>query len=177
MKTSTETNKLLPALFKAKQEFTAVSKSADNPFFKSKYASLNEHLEVVDPVLYKYGLMLLQPATGSSVESIIVHAESGQWVSSDMNLVLAKNSMQDAGSAVTYARRYTLGALLSLRAEDDDGETATGRGKSYAASTAPKAVAEAAVKAAIEEREVKKSTFRKPSAPAPAATGGDGWDN
>jgi hypothetical protein len=180
MKTSEKTDKLFPALFKAKQEFTSVSKSADNPFFKSKYASLNEHLEVVDPVLYKNGLMLLQPATGSSVESIIVHSESGQWVSSEMNLVLAKNSMQDAGSAVTYARRYTLGALLSLRSEDDDGETAVGRGKSFGTSAlaAPtKSVAEAAVAAAVQEREVKKSTFRKPSTPAPASSGGNGWDN
>jgi hypothetical protein len=93
-----------------------------------------------------------------------------------MNLVLAKNSMQDAGSAVTYARRYTLGALLSLRAEDDDGNLASGHGKSFNAAPA-KSVAEAAVAAAVQEREVKKSTFRKPSTPAPASSGGNGWDN
>jgi hypothetical protein len=181
MKTSEKTDKLFPALFKAKQEFTTVSKSADNPFFKSKYASLNEHLEVVDPVLYKNGLMLIQPPLSEAtnvVETVIVHAESGQWISGSMALVLAKNSMQDAGSAVTYARRYVLGSLLALRAEDDDGETAVGRGKSSGPSAAPKAVAEAAVAAAVAEREAKKSTFRKPSTPTPApATGGDGWDN
>lgn len=182
MKTSEKTDKLFPALFKAKQELGGVTKSADNPFFKSSYADLNTHLEVAEPVLAKHGLLLLQPGsasvTGSTVESVIIHAESGQWVASEMALVLAKNSMQDAGSAVTYARRYTLGALLGMKAVDDDGEGAVGRGKAQTQSAAPvKAVAEAAVQAAIQEREAKKSTFRKPTSSAPKAESSGGWDN
>lgn len=180
MKMSQNTDKLFPALFKAKQELGSVTKSADNPFFKSSYADLNTHLEVAEPVLAKHGLFLLQPGgaglNGSTVESVIVHAESGQWISSEMNLILAKNSMQDAGSAVTYARRYTLGALLSMKAVDDDGEAAVGRGKASAAPVAQKAVAEAAVAEALKDRE-KKSGFRKPTPKAsePEA-GGDGWE-
>jgi hypothetical protein len=183
MKTSTETNKLFPALFKAKQELGSVSKGADNPFFKSSYADLNTHIDVAEPVLAKFGLMLLQPSSSnngvSTVESVIVHAESGQWVSSEMALVLAKNSMQDAGSAVTYARRYTLGALLSMKAVDDDGETAVGRGKSTAPATkANTGVVEAAVAEAKKEHEAKKTSFRKPTAPSPATTTADtGWDS
>lgn len=176
MRMSEKTDKLFPLLFKAKQELGSVAKSADNPFFKSSYADLNTHLEVAEPVLAKNGLFLLQPVTGNSVETIIIHSESGQWVSSEMSLVLTKNSMQDAGSAVTYARRYTLGALLGMKAVDDDGNLASGHGKSFNAAPA-KSVAEAAVAAAVQEREVKKSTFRKPSTPAPASSGGNGWDN
>lgn len=139
MKTSEKTDKLFPLLLKVKSELGNVTKSAANPFFKSKYADLNTHLDVVEPVLEKHGLMLLQPVEGSTVESLIVHAESGQWLSSSMTLILAKQSMQDAGSAVSYARRYTLGALLSMKAVDDDGEVATGRSPSpYKTATASK---------------------------------------
>jgi hypothetical protein len=182
MKMSEKTDKLFPALFKAKQELGTVSKGADNPFFKSSYADLNTHLDVAEPVLAKHGLMLLQPvhvSNGTSVvESIIIHAESGQWASSEMALVLVKNSMQDAGSAVTYGRRYTVGALLSMRAVDDDGETAMGRGKS-SGSAPVKDVAQKALDEAMKEREASKkaSGFRKPAKTSEPEQSADGWDN
>ena len=134
MKTSQETNKILPALLKVKSELKAVNKGADNPFFKSKYATLNGHLEEAEPLLSKNGLMVLQPInmtdSGSAyVETVIIHAESGQFVSSSMPLVVIKEDMQQLGAAATYARRFTLSALLSMQAEDLDGEDAVGRGK------------------------------------------------
>jgi hypothetical protein len=128
MKTSDQTDKIYKAIFAVKKELTSVAKSSDNPFFKSKYADLNSHLEVAEPLLEKNGCMVLQPVNSdNTVETRIVHVESQQFVSSEMPLVLTKNTMQDAGSAVTYARRYTLGALLSMKAEDDDGNVASGR--------------------------------------------------
>lgn len=187
MKTSLLTDKIFPALFKAKQEFASVAKKSDNPFFKSKYSDLNTHLEVVEPVLAVHGLMLLQPGVSSDngvssvVQSVVVHAESGQWVASEMTLLVSKNTMQDAGSAITYARRYTLGALLSLKSEDDDGETAAGRGKSSPAikPLVPAASPlEATVKKAVEEvTTARKSSFRKPTAPSTPATDSGGWEN
>lgn len=143
MKTSNELDKVLPAIAKVKAELEAVSKSASNPFFKSKYADLNTHLDEVEPRLAKEGLLLLQPVntdivTGNStVESRIYHTESAQFISSEMSLVLGKSTMQDAGSAVTYARRYTLGALLSMKAEDDDANKISGRDVKAATKPVP----------------------------------------
>lgn len=135
MKTSEKTDKILELLAKVKTELTAVTKDSNNPFFKSKYADLNSHLDAAEPLIEKHGGILLQPVNSvlnipipsSTVESLIFHVASGQFVSSEMVLILPKNTMQDAGSAVTYARRYTLGALLSMKAEDDDANVASGR--------------------------------------------------
>lgn len=147
MKTSQEVNEILPALAIVKAHLGKVVKGSSNPFFKSKYADLNTHLEAVEPVLAEYGLLLLQPVNntqlGNTVESRIIHVKSGQFVSSEMNLV-GETDMQKAGSAVTYARRYTLGSLLSLQAIDDDGEGTLTRGKKAASTTktAPKKATE-----------------------------------
>lgn len=127
---------LLKKLAKVKSELQAVTKGANNPFFKSKYADLNTHLDEVEPRLEKHGLMLLQPVALTSngentVSSIIVDIESGEELVSVMKLV-GETDMQKAGSAITYARRYTLGALLSMKAIDDDGEGAV-RGKTTVA--------------------------------------------
>lgn len=128
MKTSEQTNEILQALLEVKKELCAVSKSANNPFFKSKYADLNTHLDEVEPRLEKEGCILLQPVNvDNTVETRIVHVKSGQWISSEMQLINSKNTMQEIGSAITYARRYTLGALLSMKAEDDDGEKSMSR--------------------------------------------------
>jgi len=129
MKTSEKVDVILPKLAKALNELGSVKKGADNPFFKSKYADLNTHIDVAEKALNSQGLMLLQPVNrderGSFVESIIIDPSSGQYVSSVMDLLLTKQDMQNMGSAVTYARRYTLSALLSMQAEDDDGNSAT----------------------------------------------------
>lgn len=128
-----ESDKILPKLLKVKQELGSVMKKADNPFFKSKYADLNAHIEAVEPLLHKYGLILLQPTcrgeNGNYVRTIILDSESGQFVVSELDLVLTKNDMQGLGSATTYARRYTLGALLAMQAEDDDGNVASDMGR------------------------------------------------
>lgn len=133
MKTSEKVDKILPALILVKSKLQAVAKSANNPFFKSKYADLNTYLDEVEKHLEVNGLVLLQPVsinplTGANiVESIIMHAASGQFVSSEMTVVTKEQDMQKLGSAITYARRYTLGPLLAMKAEDDDGNTASNK--------------------------------------------------
>lgn len=125
-----DVNVIYTGLAKVKEELGSIVKSANNPYFKSKYADLNTHLEAVEPLLHKNGMILLQPIQiidgVNTVSSIIIDTKSGQKISSSMRLI-GEADMQKAGSAVTYARRYTLGALLSMRAEDDDGESAVGR--------------------------------------------------
>ena len=148
MYASQQIDKILPALANVKANLGKVTKGANNPFYKSKYADLNTHLEVVEPVLAENGLILLQPVSNNSegnnvVESVLFHVESGQYVSSMMVLV-GETDMQKAGSAVTYARRYTLGSLLSMQAVDDDGNEASvkstkGQAKSASSSTSKSA--------------------------------------
>jgi len=112
------------AFAKAQSEFPKISKDATNPFFKNKYVSLDNILEVVLPILHKNGLYLTQsPWTddrGIGVATKIVHAESGEEEQSCFTLPLAKQDPQGAGSAITYARRYSLQAMLGLNFEDDD---------------------------------------------------------
>lgn len=152
---------IIPALFKVKNELKGVAKQADNPFFRSKYADLNSILEEVEPLLAKNGIILLQPITskegGDFVETLLLH-ESGQWISSSMSLVLNKSSMQDAGSAVSYARRYTLQALLSIKAEDDDGNAVSSKKET---KSKPVQTASPEAKKVVEAPEFKK-TFNGP---------------
>jgi len=168
---------VLKKLLKVKSEMGSVAKSSDNPFFKSKYADLNAHLQLVEPLLEKNGLLLLQPVEsderGDKVVTRILDSESGEEVRSEMHLVLVKEDMQQKGAAVTYARRFTLGSLLALQAEDDDGETASGRGKSAPrASFSPgpnvastqKMVADKPVEAPAAKTSLFRKTV-KPSAP------------
>jgi len=177
---SSETDKLFPALAKVKKELQAVSKSANNPFFKSKYADLNTYLDEVEPRLEKEGLMLLQPCSVDSsgnnlVHSIIVHVESGQRVVSSMKLV-GDAKMQDAGGGVTYARRYTLGAVLSMKAEDDDGNKVSGKTeKKESKSSSSKAASGTTKSSSAKSSKAKSSGFRNRTKAKPQASGGDDW--
>ena len=171
MRVSEELDKILPALSKVKAGMGIVLKSASNPFFKSKYADLNAHLDVVEPLLQANGLLLFQPVEatdlGNIVESRIYHPESGQFVSSVMKLI-GETDMQKVGSAVTYARRYTLGSLLGMKADDDDGESSIGRNKPKGSSYKPKS----STKSASKTKDSSKPSFanrgKSSAAPAPA---------
>lgn len=128
MKTSEQINDLAVALNKAQSDFMVAKKDAKNPFFKSKYATLNSVYEAVAPALLSNGFTLIQPIIGDSVETTLIHA-SGQFITSSCPIVCAKaNDPQAMGSAITYARRYSLASLLGVMTdEDDDGEKAMGR--------------------------------------------------
>lgn len=129
---SKEKGDLLEALFAVKKEIKGVVKKSDNPFFKSSYADLNQHLETVEPILEENGLMLLQPTTatdsGNYVVTTIFHVKTSQFISSVI-MVPALRDAQKVGAAITYFRRFGINSLLSLKSLDDDGETAVGRGK------------------------------------------------
>lgn len=124
IKTSEFTLNITRAIFAAQKAFKPVLKSADNPFFKSKYADLNSILDAVSDTLEAQGVMILQPVhtdgTQNFVTTRLLHVESGEFIDSTMKLEVPKANMQDLGSAISYARRYSLQALLTLQAEDDD---------------------------------------------------------
>lgn len=112
-------------LLEAQKEFPVVKKGDSNPFFKSKYAGLPSVLEVVLPILHKHGIILSQPPQSSvegriGVETNLIHAESGEVLTSSFTMTLAKNDPQGAGSAITYARRYAIVSILGLNVDDDD---------------------------------------------------------
>lgn len=115
---------LLKALAESKKEIGKISKETTNPFYKSKYFDINALLEHVEPILEKNGLMVLQPIKENKVYSTIIHVESGEELSSFVELI-SNPDPQKLGSAITYFRRYTLQSLLALQAEDDDGNKAS----------------------------------------------------
>lgn len=130
MKTSESFTKIAAALLKAQRNIGAAQKGADNPFFKSTYADLATVMEACKEHLNDAGILVLQPVvsdeTGEYVETVLLH-ESGEFVSSRMKLVLAKQDMQAFGSAVSYARRYGLQSLVFIPSIDDDGEATMNR--------------------------------------------------
>lgn len=123
MKTSEQVDKIYPALIKAQSEMGIAQKSCNNPFFKSKYADLSELINVTKKVLLDNKMALIQSPEGTettaSVNCRIIH-ESGQWLEGTITLPITKRDPQQAGSAITYARRYQLAAMFNIAQEDDD---------------------------------------------------------
>jgi hypothetical protein len=117
------------ALVKFQASVSKVAKESNNPFFKSKYASLANILDTIQKPLSECGLAISQFPDANALTTIIVHAESGEWMESSYVMPVAKqNDPQAMGSAITYARRYALGSILNLNIDDDDdGEKAMGR--------------------------------------------------
>lgn len=126
MRTSATMIKISQALLLAQKKIEGVSKEGDNPFYKSKYATLPDAIEACKKHLNDSGVLVLQPTSEKYVSTVLVHAESGEWVAS-RTAILCKspNDPQAQGSAITYARRYGLMSLLFMSAEDDDGNSAS----------------------------------------------------
>ena len=132
MKKSESIKNIAAALAKFQAEVRDPRKEADNPYFKSKYVTLDALVDCVRPVLAKHGLSFLQEPAGDgqniSVTTTLFH-ESGEWLESEPFVMkAAKVDPQGAGSAVTYGRRYTLQAILGVTwcEKDDDGNAASG---------------------------------------------------
>ena len=110
---------------KAQTQFAPALKTNTNPHFKSKYVALDACIEAVIDALHANGIALIQKThdaeTGVKVETIFIH-ESGEMLSGGTLFVPAdKNNPQGYGSALTYARRYSLMASCGIAPEDDDG--------------------------------------------------------
>lgn len=120
--------KIATALVKAQRAFAPALKTATNPHFRTKYADLSACIEAVIDALNDNGIYLLQKThpddTGVTVETLLVH-ESGETVSGGvLHVPAAKQDPQGYGSALTYARRYSLMSACGIAPEDDDGNTA-----------------------------------------------------
>lgn len=131
IQTSAEVKNLFTAFHKAQADLKTVHKDATNPFFKSKYATLESVVDAAKPSLTANGLSFTQ-APGElqenaiTVSTMIMHV-SGEWMRSDFQMPLAKKDPQGTGAAISYACRYALMAVLGLPATDDDAESSVDR--------------------------------------------------
>ncbi len=128
--------KIAAALVKAQKEFGPALKTHTNPAFKTKYANLSACIEAVVDALNNNGIFLTQPSheveSGVTVETLFVH-ESGETMScGKLHVPASKQDPQGYGSALTYARRYSLMAACGIAPEDDDGNAASRKGPDVA---------------------------------------------
>jgi hypothetical protein len=129
MNTSEQINELATALAKAQSQMEGAKKDSANPFFKSKYADLQSVWDACRKALTDNGLSVVQyTISGESIHlrTRLLHA-SGQWIEGTQTLNPKDDSPQAMGSAITYARRYGLAAMVGVYQTDDDAEAAQGR--------------------------------------------------
>jgi len=163
MKTSESIKTIAPLLLEAQKRMGDVKKGSANPFYKSSYADLNSVREVSIPVLNELGISVLQPEVvidgKNYVETILLHT-SGEFVSGQNEIINTKGTAQDAGSGISYSRRYGLQSLLNIGAVDDDAEKTMNRKPT-----------------ALKGPEVKKSSFKQQVITSTVGTNGHATAN
>ena len=117
------------AFVQAQRNFAPALKKAENPYFGTKYADLAVCIEAVIDALHANGIALVQHTDKSDkgviVSTVFLH-ESGEHMETGSIFVpAAQNSPQAFGSALTYARRYSLMTSCGIAPEDDDGNAAS----------------------------------------------------
>ena len=124
-----ENKQIASALVKAKKAFNPALKDKTNPAYRSKYADLGACIEAVEVGLLDNGIFMYQrtfeDATGVTVETVFIHESGEQLECGKLHVPAAKQDPQGYGSALTYARRYSLMAACGIAPEDDDGNAAS----------------------------------------------------
>ena len=138
------------ALVKAQKAFGPALKTSTNPHFRSRYADLSACVEAVITGLNDNGIALIQQThdseAGVCVETLFLH-ESGESLSAGkLHVPATKQDAQGYGSALTYARRYSLMAACGIAPEDDDGNAASRPSVPQARTLPPKVLAPATPK-------------------------------
>jgi hypothetical protein len=124
MEQSEKIDLLAAALTKVQEEIKPAAFDSVNPYYKSKYASLGSVIEAAK-ILPIHGLAYTQLPISDGwyvgVENVLMH-ESGQWISQKFLMPIdtdSKNPIQEAGKAITYARRYALASMLGIYSDED----------------------------------------------------------
>ena len=120
MNKSQSIKSIAAALFQFQIKMDKIKKTAENPFFKSKYAPLPEILEAIQIPLNESGLVIAQLPDGEGLTTVIMHPESGEWIEATGIMHPVKSDPQSMGSAITFQRRYSLAAILCLNIDEDD---------------------------------------------------------
>ena len=122
-------NELAKSLVAARKQFNAVVKDKTNPAFRSKYADLASCIDAVDDALVANGIFVFQrtffDATGVCIETVFLHESGERLECGQLHVPASKQDAQGYGSALTYARRYSLCAACGIAPEDDDGNAAS----------------------------------------------------
>ena len=168
MKMSPDINEIAAALVQARPKFTPITKThtatvaSQKGAYKYTYATLEDVYEATTAALSAAGVFALhniETATNAiGVTTLLMHS-SGQYIQTDPVWLPAGTTPQSVGSAISYARRYSLQAALGVAAEEDDDGQQAAKGKP-AAVVAPAPAKPAAAAAAA-------------APPAAAAKGGD----
>lgn len=126
MNNSSSLTNILPALLNAQKSIESADKDGTNPHFRSTYSTLGSVIEACKKPLNDNGLVIMQPIEGDKVRTIVFH-KSGEYMSDEGTSIICarQNDPQAYGSAITYAKRYGMMAMLAIPSEDDDGEAAT----------------------------------------------------
>lgn len=124
MNKSETITEIAKALAKFQSEVSDPERTKENSYLKAKYVTLDSLLQAIRPVLASNGLSFMQiPSTTDeavTVTTLLLH-ESGEWFESHpFTLPLMKKDPQGVGSVVTYARRYSLSAILGVAWDEDD---------------------------------------------------------
>lgn len=148
-------NKIAAAFVKAKRAFGPALKDKTNPAFRSKYADLGACIDAVEDALLDNGIAFIQEtfedSTGVTVETVFLH-DSGESIRcGKLHVPASKQDPQGYGSALTYARRYSLCAACGIAPEDDDGNAAS-KGKQQPVETPAKPRDDATSPAAVAKR-------------------------
>jgi len=131
---------LAAALAKAQGGFTFAAKTSEAPVFNGKdsgggqrgkrtYADLAAVLDAVRKGLAENELAIIQTPFsrqdgGVLLRTTLAHS-SGEWIASEISFPVDRmGAIQGWGSALTYARRYALAAMVGIAQDDDDGEAA-----------------------------------------------------
>jgi len=120
---------LATAFLKAKRAFSPALKDKTNPAFRSKYADLGACLDAVNDAFLNNGIAVYQEtsedATGITVETVLLHESGESLRCGKLHVPASKQDPQGYGSALTYARRYSLMTACGIAPEDDDGNAAS----------------------------------------------------
>ena len=118
------------AMLEAQRRIKNAGKDRENTHFGNVYATLESVLDAVKDIANECGILIIQSPEEDEKGSFalvtkLVH-DSGEVIQTRMTLLMDKRSMQALGSAITYARRYTLAALFCIGQEDDDANGTNG---------------------------------------------------
>jgi hypothetical protein len=138
------------ALVKAQMAYGPALKSSENPHYRSKYADLASCFDAVREALNNNGIAIIQRTLagthGVSVETLLIHL-SGETLSGGiLDIPAVKQDPQGFGSALTYARRYSLMCVCGIAPEDDDANLASKSVRPTAPASKPPVAAAAATK-------------------------------
>lgn len=124
-----EIGKIAVAFVKAKKEFSPALKNKTNPHFRSKYADLGACLEAVNDALLNNGIAIYQETfmddSGVTVETVLLHESGESLRCGKLHVPASKQDAQGYGSALMYARRYSLMTACGIAPDDDDGNAAS----------------------------------------------------